>query len=954
MVASYSPHRQHGETAALLSRIHHEREPNTRRRHMRTSSSSSACSSTFAIAIPAPHPSARTRSATRRSAALLHSPVKFPLTISTSNYINSGMTLRSGSSSPRPLRSPGDKHNMQRQNRAGIGVENPAVGSSSSSTTTTRPSTGSPLKRSDGIMNLNEASRGSPVAKRRSQFGLYSSTCSKQPSLGSSSLSSGPVASSNLNTPPKRNTAASKKPTVYGEKPSFARSRPQARQHLNFLTSTDPSSRVRRTTSVENLIPATFARESPFNIHNPPLPSASIHPVAAGSQQDSGTPTNGAFASQSSFRSDASSQESQEWVTPQNYKFAKPNPAAFHSTGFVPKRGRLMNTDKDVGPQPDTPCKRQSAFSVASFATKSTLGRSRRSTNEFSAAATSFGGGTSSRLSIGDLVSRGDSSMGYDDGKYSPEFGSQKSQSSEYELPPTPTKKAFASSTPIGGIFSSGTKRMRSENSSEALRVRVEDSSAPQTPKDNILPPDPSSLSISGRANNSSRNFSPATPARDYFPQLDFFKSTRNHHATIPSMDGKAVKVSENFVSRFSEVRHIGSGQFSEVYQVTEGRPRRNNFLSVLQPSTPKQLATPSSSSTFGFSSSPIPSTNELPLRVFAVKKSKNAYIGLRDRDRQLEEVQILKELGSHEHVVEFFDSWEEDRHLYIQTEFCENGSLDKFLEQHGDKGRLDEFRVWKVIVELCLGLQHIHDSGFIHLDLKPANVLITFDGTLKISDFGMATRWPASSELEREGDREYIAPEVLQRHQYDKPVDIFALGLTIIETAGNQTLPPNGPQWQSLRSGDISVAPVLSTSSSGEFVHRDEHGDPLSTEIIDPESLNNSPTRSASKLQTYQLLSSGKRRRGSLLHRPRRGDLIHPPKFMVEKGLEKMVQRMIAAVPSDRPTATELLQSDELIWVDSRRRWPATIFEGLWGPDEATVRHSERFETEEGDDLAE
>ena len=50
-----------------------------------------------------------------------------------------------------------------------------------------------------------------------------------------------------------------------------------------------------------------------------------------------------------------------------------------------------------------------------------------------------------------------------------------------------------------------------------------------------------------------------------------------------------------------------------------------------------------------------------------------------------------------------------------------------------------------------------------------------------------MATRWPASRELEREGDREYIAPEVLGSQKYDKPVDIFALGLTIVEAAGNE-----------------------------------------------------------------------------------------------------------------------------------------------------------------------
>ena len=81
-------------------------------------------------------------------------------------------------------------------------------------------------------------------------------------------------------------------------------------------------------------------------------------------------------------------------------------------------------------------------------------------------------------------------------------------------------------------------------------------------------------------------------------------------------------------------------------------------------------------------------------------------------------------------------------------------------------------------------GLKHVHDSGFIHLDLKPANVLITFEGVLKIGDFGMASIWPRPAvadatsatgrmPFEREGDKLYLAPEVLQG-RYSKAADIF------------------------------------------------------------------------------------------------------------------------------------------------------------------------------------
>jgi len=67
--------------------------------------------------------------------------------------------------------------------------------------------------------------------------------------------------------------------------------------------------------------------------------------------------------------------------------------------------------------------------------------------------------------------------------------------------------------------------------------------------------------------------------------------------------------------------------------------------------------------------------------------------------------VRTLKTLGKHEHILEMIDSWEQYDHLFIQTELCENGSLDVFLRDYGNIERLDEFRVWKILLELTLVL---------------------------------------------------------------------------------------------------------------------------------------------------------------------------------------------------------------------------------------------------------
>ncbi|SNX84550.1 related to wee1 kinase [Melanopsichium pennsylvanicum] len=225
----------------------------------------------------------------------------------------------------------------------------------------------------------------------------------------------------------------------------------------------------------------------------------------------------------------------------------------------------------------------------------------------------------------------------------------------------------------------------------------------------------------------------------------------------------------------------------------------------------------------------------------YAVKRMKRAYLGPRDRLRRLEEVDVLRAFSSsgrpHPNIVSLFGAWEEEGHLHLQFELCPLGSLAFFLEEYGQQvGALDEPRLWKILAELSSGVAYIHSHNILHLDLKPANVLITEHGTLKIGDFGMATRWPlvdaettllgAGLEieprqyalehvaepwpcqqrgLEREGDRVYLAPEVIFHGQYGKAADVFSLGLIILEAAGNVELPDNGEPWQKLRRDDFS-----------------------------------------------------------------------------------------------------------------------------------------------------
>ena len=210
---------------------------------------------------------------------------------------------------------------------------------------------------------------------------------------------------------------------------------------------------------------------------------------------------------------------------------------------------------------------------------------------------------------------------------------------------------------------------------------------SPCTPQEHLLPPDPSGLSISGHGERSfvhrgtsSASGLPATPTgpRDYF--LSF-----SNRQSLNLNAGEATGVDQCLASKFEAVELVGSGEFSQVYRVT-APPNPSPYHSL-----------------FSFSATRSSSRSSLPDRVFAVKKSRHAYSGSKDRQHKIHEVDVLKALGHSDHVLSFVDSWEDQGHLYIQTEFCEEGTLDVFLAQVGVKARLDDFRIWKILLELSL-----------------------------------------------------------------------------------------------------------------------------------------------------------------------------------------------------------------------------------------------------------
>jgi len=207
---------------------------------------------------------------------------------------------------------------------------------------------------------------------------------------------------------------------------------------------------------------------------------------------------------------------------------------------------------------------------------------------------------------------------------------------------------------------------------------------------------------------------------------------------------------------------------------------------------------------------------------VYAVKKT--TQISRRGPLRtQLREVfalaNVSMEAENCPNIVRYFSSWFEDGRLHIQTELCECSLRDRLTQRKRQAredpsvARFSTQEVVHVVRDVSNGLKVLHGCNFVHLDIKPDNILLSRNpreqGCHKIADLGLAVAaLDSGCDDISEGDCRYLAKEVLRGDFSDLPkADIFALGLVCCELATNpKDMPCNGEAWHRLRDGGLDV----------------------------------------------------------------------------------------------------------------------------------------------------
>jgi eukaryotic-like serine/threonine-protein kinase len=161
-------------------------------------------------------------------------------------------------------------------------------------------------------------------------------------------------------------------------------------------------------------------------------------------------------------------------------------------------------------------------------------------------------------------------------------------------------------------------------------------------------------------------------------------------------------------------------------------------------------------------------------------------------RKRFLREARLAAQLA-HPNVVQVYDSGEADGRPYIVMEYVEGETLADLLAR---RGRLPPAEAVELALQVCSGLEHAHRAGLVHRDIKPQNLLIRADGTVKITDFGIArsahgTRLTETGSVL--GTASYLAPEQAAGEEVTPAADVYAVGVVLYELLAGRT--PRTPE---------------------------------------------------------------------------------------------------------------------------------------------------------------
>lgn len=173
--------------------------------------------------------------------------------------------------------------------------------------------------------------------------------------------------------------------------------------------------------------------------------------------------------------------------------------------------------------------------------------------------------------------------------------------------------------------------------------------------------------------------------------------------------------------------------------------------------------------------------------RLVAIKILKDEFSRDQEFRRRFHAESQAVAMLSHPNIVSVYDVSRSGDVDYIVMELIEGITLKQYLEK---KGRLNWRETLHFSMQIAKALEHAHSRGIIHRDIKPHNIMILKDGSIKVADFGIARIGSAQNTLTREalGSVHYISPEQAKGGHVDCRSDLYSLGVVMYEMLTGRT----------------------------------------------------------------------------------------------------------------------------------------------------------------------
>ncbi len=168
--------------------------------------------------------------------------------------------------------------------------------------------------------------------------------------------------------------------------------------------------------------------------------------------------------------------------------------------------------------------------------------------------------------------------------------------------------------------------------------------------------------------------------------------------------------------------------------------------------------------------------------RFVAIKILKEEFLSNQEFLRRFKNESKAIAMLSHPNIVSVYDVSFGDLIQYIVMEYIDGITLKEFIEREGSLRWKDAVHF---TIQILKGLQHAHDRGIVHRDVKPQNIMVLSDGTIKVTDFGIA-RFARSDQRtitdKAIGSVHYISPEQASGEKTDEKTDIYSVGVMLYE----------------------------------------------------------------------------------------------------------------------------------------------------------------------------